>query len=112
MKQAKKEKKVALESVKIEQEVVNLVRQNKKKTYIPIGEFFKIAAMGDGKKLLIRFPNYIGKVATRELDGTRLNSATFESLRTLGVIEFDRIEMGGNTKHHFRLTETGKSIEL
>jgi hypothetical protein len=45
MKSKAKEKKVELESVKIDQSIVDLVRQHKKKTYIPIGEFFKLAAI-------------------------------------------------------------------
>jgi len=39
-----KKKKIILESVKIEKDIIDKVRENKKKTYIPIGEFFKIAA--------------------------------------------------------------------
>jgi hypothetical protein len=45
MKSKKQIKKPILESIKIEKEVVDLVRENKKKTYMPIGEFFKLAAM-------------------------------------------------------------------
>lgn len=40
-----KKKEIELESVKIEKEVVEMVRQNKKKNYIPIGVFFKLAAI-------------------------------------------------------------------
>lgn len=45
MKSKKQDKKPVLESVKIEQDIVNLVRQHKKETYVPIGEFFKLAAI-------------------------------------------------------------------
>ena len=43
---AKKKKEIPeLESVKIKKETVDLVRENKKKSYIPIGEFFHLAAL-------------------------------------------------------------------
>lgn len=45
MKTKKVEKQPDLESVKIEREVVNLVRENKKKHDTPIGKFFKLAAL-------------------------------------------------------------------
>lgn len=38
------------ESVKIKREVVDLVRKNKEKNYIPISIFFEIAAMKELKK--------------------------------------------------------------
>lgn len=50
MKGDKNKKKPLLESVKIEQEVVDMVRENKKKNYVPIGEFFKLAALEKLKK--------------------------------------------------------------
>jgi len=49
MKLKKQNKKIILESIKIEKEVVDLVRENKKKNYIPIGEFFKLAALKELK---------------------------------------------------------------
>ena len=45
MKGKKKEKIPILESVKIDKETVDKVRLNKKHNYIPIGEFFKLAAI-------------------------------------------------------------------
>lgn len=45
MSQKKADKKPIFESVKIDQEVVNMVREHKKKNYTPIGEFFKLAAL-------------------------------------------------------------------
>jgi|TARA_R110000868_G_scaffold135380_3_gene347872 hypothetical protein len=41
----KKIKPAATESVKISIEVVNLVREDKKKTKLPIGAFFELAAI-------------------------------------------------------------------
>lgn len=40
----KKELKIEYESVKINKEIVDMVRDNKKKTYVPISIFFENAA--------------------------------------------------------------------
>ena len=45
MKGKKQVKPADLESVKIDKAIVEMVREHKKKTYIPIGEFFKLAAI-------------------------------------------------------------------
>ena len=45
MKSKKIDTKPILESVKIEKSIVDMVRDNKKKHYIPIGEFFKLAVL-------------------------------------------------------------------
>ncbi len=45
-----KEKKIEYESVKLNKEVVDLVRDNKKKTFVPISIFFENAAKEKLKK--------------------------------------------------------------
>lgn len=44
-----------------------------------------------------------------ELNGKRLHKGVFKSLQNIGAIEFDKIEMGGQTKHYYKLTELGRS---
>jgi len=46
----KVEKKIEYESVKINKQIVGLVRENKKKTRIPISAFFENAALKELKK--------------------------------------------------------------
>jgi hypothetical protein len=45
MKVKKKLKADTHESVKIKKEVVNLVREDKKVTHVPVGSFFELAAI-------------------------------------------------------------------
>jgi hypothetical protein len=51
MPKEKKYKDKGLDYVGIDRKVVQMVRDHKKKTYIPIGEFFRLAALEKlGKK--------------------------------------------------------------
>ena len=45
------------ESVKIPADIVNKVRKNKKKTKIPVGAFFAMAAEEKLRRLTAKFPN-------------------------------------------------------
>ena len=47
----KVEANIEYESVKIRKEIVNLVRENKKKNFVPISIFFENAAVKELKKL-------------------------------------------------------------
>ncbi len=46
----KVEANIEYESVKIKKEIVNLVRENKKKNFVPISIFFENAAVKELKK--------------------------------------------------------------
>jgi hypothetical protein len=51
MKLKKKDPNEGIAVVRIDKKVVQMVRDHKKKTYIPIGEFFRLAALEKlGKK--------------------------------------------------------------
>lgn len=45
MKSKKRDTNAGIAVVRVDKKVVQMVREHKKKTYMPIGEFFKLAAL-------------------------------------------------------------------
>lgn len=68
-----------------------------------------IRNMREGEPFYVRFnlrstDTYIGNI--------RLNKATDKAIRLSGLIELDRMDFGGITKHYYKLTDLGKTIPL
>lgn len=68
-----------------------------------------IGKMRKGGQLWLRFSHYIGKRATPELDGRKLNQSTFKSLKDKNLIYYSSMTTTGMTKHYYDLTDLGKN---